>query len=496
MSLTRGGLGQIGARAAAALLGSYLLLSVPLPAPAPPAPPEGRTGFAWGRDSVWRGLEQAFVEAKASDCAAARAVPREITALRQWVEQLRRVDLPPTAPELDSLEARFFRLAPLVAACGTSADAFTALYARTREVVKHLSIMWDMDDPAARDRVYRALYGGRAAVEEVMLQRTDSVAPILHGSPVRSAAPAAESRGVELRSGDILVSRGGYPTSALIARGNDYAGNFSHVALVHVDPESKAISVIEAHIEVGVTVSSFEEYLADRKLRVMLLRPRRDIPPILRDSVLPHRAATTMLQRARAGHIPYDFTMDHEDPSALFCSEVASHAYRSQGVRLWMGISTLSRPGLRRWLASFGVKHFETQEPSDLEYDPQLAVVAEFRDAAALYEDHIANAVTDAMLEGAERGDVLTYPWYALAPARVAKAYSAVAVLLGGTGPIPEGMSAAAALRNRGYSERHRALSASVRAAAAEWQATNGYRPMYWSLVDLARAAVREEHSP
>ena len=496
MSFSRTRVGRIGGRVAAALLGLYLLLSVPLPAPQAPAPPEGRTGFAWDRDSLWRELERAFVAARETGCASVRRVPAEIAVLRRTVDQFRRTDLSPAAPELDSAEARFFRLAPLVAACGTGADEYVQLYSRTREAVKRLSISWDMNDPIARDRVYRALYGGRAAVEEVMLQRTDSFAPILQGSTVRSAAPGARAHGVEIRSGDILVSRGGYPTSALIARGNDYAGNFSHVALVHVDAESKEISVIEAHIEVGVTVSTFEEYLADRKLRVMLLRPRRDIPPILRDSVLPHRAATVMLQRARAGHIPYDFTMDYEDPAKLFCSEVAAQAYLSQGVRLWMGISTLSRPGLRAWLASFGVKHFETQEPSDLEYDPQLAVVAEWRDAASLFDDHIDNAVTDVMLEGAERGDRLSYAWYALAPARLAKGYSAVAVLLGGTGPIPEGMSPSAALRNSGYSARHAALGVRVRAAAAEWQQTNGYRPTYWSLVDLARAAVREERSP
>ena len=37
-----------------------------------------------------------------------------------------------------------------------------------------------------------------------------------------------------------------------------------------------------------------------------------------------------------------------------------------------MGISRISSPGVARWLAAFGVRRFETQEPSDLEYDPQL----------------------------------------------------------------------------------------------------------------------------
>jgi hypothetical protein len=155
-----------------------------------------------------------------------------------------------------------------------------------------------------------------------------------------------------------------------------------------------------------------------------------------------------------------------------------------------MGISTISRPGLRRWLASFGVRHFETQEPSDLEYDPQLVVVAEWRDAASLFQDHVDNAVTDAMLEGADRGDALSYPWYALAPMRLAKAYSWLVERFGRIGPVPEGMSAKAALRNRAFSARHRRIATRVREQAASVQAERGYPPPYWTLVELAREAA------
>ena len=299
------------------------------------------------------------------------------------------------------------------------------------------------------------------------------------------------SHGVELRSGDIIVSRGGYPTSALIARGNDYPGNFSHVALVYIDSATHAISVIEAHIEMGVAISSFDKYLADKKLRLMLLRPRTDLPAMRADPLLPHRAAAAMFARASSGHIPYDFAMDYHDPSRLFCSEVASSAYHGQGVELWTGISTISNPGLRRWLASFGVANFETEEPSDLEYDPQLVVVAEWRDMDALFSDHIDNAVTDVMLEGAERGDALTFAWYKLPPARLAKAYSWMLEQMGRTGPMPEGMSASSALRNRAYSERHAMLAARVRASAAAWKTAHGYRATYWTLVELAQNRSR-----
>jgi hypothetical protein len=391
---------------------------------------------------------------------------------------------------LDSLESAFFRLAPLVAACGALANDYVALQGRAREAIKEKSIAWDLTDRTVRDRLYRSLYGSRAAVEEVMLQH-DSVAALYIGSDVASSTPSATSNGVVLHSGDILASRGGYPTSALIARGNDYPGNFSHIALVHVDSATRAITVIEAHIERGVALGTAEQYLADKKRRVMVLRLRPDLPALVHDPMLPHRAATRMLERARAGHIPYDFTMDYDDAAKLFCSEVASAAYRDQDVTLWTGISTISAPGLRRWLASFGVKQFVTQEPSDLEYDPQLSVVAEWRDAASLFDDHIDNAVTDVMLEGAERGDALTFDWYSLPAARVLKGYSWLRERFGGIGPIPEGMAPAAALRNRSYNASHAALKAAVRDAAAGWQAAKGYRPPYWVLVSLARQASR-----
>jgi hypothetical protein len=359
-----------------------------------------------------------------------------------------------------------------------------------RDVVKIQSRHWDVSGTPARSRLYRALYGGRALVEELQLDHPDSVAALYLGPDAPSASPSTVVQGVRIHSGDILVSRGGYPTSALIARGNDYPGNFSHVALVHVDSATGVASTIEAHIERGVVVSSAEQYLADKKLRILVLRLRADLPRIVADPMLPHRAASAMLARARANHIPYDFAMDYTDPARLFCSEVASAAYRAEGVTLWTGLSTLSAPGLRRWLAAFGVRHFETQEPSDLEYDPQLAVVAEWRDPAQLLRDHVDNAVTDALLEGAERGDALTYPWYKLPIARVMKGYSWVLERFGKIGPVPEGMSPSAALRNSSYTARHRALAARVRVEAERLAGRQGYFPPYWVLLDLARKAV------
>jgi len=479
-----------GAVTAAALVLLFVALAVPGPAPKAEAAPVRARRFVWSSDSLWKALEERFVDARAGGCGAEPETGPALTALERSIGSLGTTRVGPDDPSLDALERDYFAVAPRVAACPALIERFVALHGRMREAVKWQSSSWDVNALPARDRLYRALYGGRAAVEEVMLQQPARTSPLLLGSDAPSATPSAESNGVTLHSGDILVSRGGYPTSALIARGNDYPGNFSHIALVHVDSATRAISVIEAHIEIGVVVGTADQYLADKKLRVMLLRPRADLPALQRDPQLPHRAASAMLARARGGHIPYDFEMDYTDPSRLFCSEVASAAYKAAGLELWMGLSTISRDGLRDWLSAFGVRHFATQEPSDLEYDPQLQVVAEWHDAATLFDDHVDNAVTDVLLEGAEQGERLGFPWYELPLARVLKGYSWVRERAGGVGPIPEGMSPSAALRNRGYGERHRAVAAEVRDRAKVWEREKGYVPTYWTLVELARASV------
>ena len=469
-----------------------VLLSLPAREVAVPDPPPRGAPFVWNQDPLWRGLEAKYVALRATGCSDGEE-SRGISAVEAQLDTIASAPLSPADTRFDSLEQAFFALGPVVAACPAQLHDYVTLSGHLRQVVKDQSRSWNPDNIEAKQRVYRLLYGARAAVEEAMLQHPDSADALLVGRDEPSATPSAKVHGVRVHSGDMLVSRGGYPTSALIARGNDFPGNFSHVGLVHVDSATHAVSVIEAHIEIGVAIASAEEYLADKKLRVMVLRPRADLPQLQADPILPHRAASLALARARAGHTPYDFTMDYTDPSKLFCSEVASSAYHDVGINLWMGLSTITRPGIRRWLSQLGVRHFETQEPSDLEYDPQLVVVAEWRDPATLWQDHVDNAVLDAMLEDADSGTGLGYPRYRLPLVRLAKAYSAVRVVLGGHGPIPEGMSPESALRHEAFVERQRGLAARVQAAAAALEAKQGYRPSYWALVDLARRELSAE---
>ncbi len=480
------------------LIGLYLLLA--LPPSAPDVPEQGPSlharPFLWNQDARWDSLEEMYVKARRAGCDTMRLkFDASMRGLQDIILHIETHTESATSPAFSHLEERIFQTATLLGACPRGVPDFLALVSRLRSALKRQSERWDMTDRQTREILYRLLYGTRSAAEEVILQtpREQRPSPLLEGTQEPSATPAAVILDVTVHSGDILVSRGGAPTSALIARGNDFPGNFSHAALVYVDSATGRLSIIESHIEYGVTVSTREEYLRDTKLRILVLRLRADLPILVHDPLLPHRAASMMLRRARAGHIPYDFAMAHDDSTELFCSEVVSSAYGMFGVHLWIGKSYISSPGLRGWLGDFGVRHFATEEPSDLEYDPQVRVVAEWRDPETLRKDHLDNAVTEAMLEGAERGDRLRYDWYLLPIARVVKAYSVVLNLFGFAGPIPEGMSAAAGLKHEDYVTRHEAAVAAVRESADRFRHDRGFEPPYWRLLQMARTSLQRE---
>jgi hypothetical protein len=471
----------------------YLVLLIP---ESPSIIPERALNqpFLWNEDSLWLALEKRFIQARQTGCDhLSDTIDESLLTINTLIDRISSDSLQPEEHQFSVLEDALFNLAPLIGACQHRITDYIELFSQLRYVVKTQSFHWNMNDAQTRRTIYRMLYGGRAAIEEIMLQADPETIPACvmdHEEP--SKTPSASIHGVTIHSGDILVSRGGAPTSALIARGNDYPGNFSHVALVHVDEKTKQVSLVEAHIECGVKIATLDEYLRDKKLRVMVLRLRADLPQIIIDPMLPHKAATLALNESLEHHIPYDFEMNFQDNTKLFCSEVASAPYQKLGIKLWMGISSISSPGIVRWLTSFGVKYFKTQEPSDLEYDPQLRVIAEWRDPETLFKDHIDNAVIEVMLERAESGKELNYSWYLLPVARIIKLYSSFLNVFGLAGPIPEGMSATAALRNQKLTDDHNAIKFRTESMARKFKKQYNYTPPYWKLLTFARKALIE----
>jgi hypothetical protein len=208
--------------------------------------------------------------------------------------------------------------------------------------------------------------------------------------------------------------------------------------------------------------------------------------------MLPHKAASAALIDARQRHIPYDFEMDYRDPGKQFCSEVVAHAYARSGGQLWAGPTFISSPVVVQWLASVGVRHFETQEPADLECDPQLNIAGEWRDRGALLKAHIDDAVTDAMIELSSVGP-LPHNRLMLPFARISRVWSVALNRVGRVGPIPEGMTATQALRVAAYRDMHARHAARVAVDAEQFRGGKGYEPPCWELAKMARLAVERE---
>ncbi len=450
----------------AILIGLYALLLIPLPEKEADVQKASETPFIWDRDALWEHLENTFVEGKSMQPALLDSlVQRKSLEIDSLLEAHEGLEIAPGDTFYPQVLDGFFQIAPLIAAQPDKSGWHIEFYNRIRKKMKEDASRWDMNSPGAREQSYRVLYGVRAAVEEILLQSTQAqFTTTMYVTDEPSATPEASILGIEVHSGDLLVSRGGAEVSAFISRGNDFPGNFSHVALVYIDEETREPFLVEAHIEKGVAIATLEEYLKDKKLRFMVMRPRADLEALQENPLLPHQAARYMYQEARSRYIPYDFKMDYFDDSAMFCSEVGSYAYKQNGVQLWEFTSTISSDGIMNWLHDFGVEHFVTQMPSDLEYDPMLSVVGEWRDRETLFQDHLDNAVMDALIEQANAGEKLGYTMWLLPVARALKGYCFLLNTFGKEGPIPEGMSAVQALKNNDFVDRFQTLKTYTRA--------------------------------
>lgn len=480
---------KIALRTLLALIILYCLLLIPDSKQKLPTQPAGKP-FAWNQDSMWHALEKTFSDAKQAPGQTIDSSIKMLLTQQQSLHQyISSKQISEADTSLKQLLQNYFRLAPLVAAMPHYRDSFIHIYNSNRNEVKQQSQHWNMNSAAVRNTIYELLYGMRAAAEEVLLQTADK--PFEAAINVKyeaASSPYTTIFGIAVHSGDLLVSRGGAEVSALISRGNNYPGNFSHVAMIYVDEKSTPY-LIEAHIEKGVAISSAEQYIKDKKLRFMVLRPRADLPALKADPLLPHKAAKYAYDEAMKRHIPYDFKMNFYDSTALFCSEVASYAYRKQGVQLWQALSTISSQGVVNWLSDFGVENFVTQMPSDLEYDSQLSVVAEWRNPETLMKDHIDNAVMDVLLEEADKGKQITYAHWQLPFVRIIKLWCIIQNAFGKPGIIPEGMNATRALKNQTFVAMYNNLREKTRESVSVFFAEKHYQPPYWQIISLARSA-------
>ncbi|MCO5143103.1 MAG: hypothetical protein M9962_08445 [Oligoflexia bacterium] len=222
---------------------------------------------------------------------------------------------------------------------------------------------------------------------------------------------------LQFKSGDILMSRGTAFTSAAIARVGDIDAQFSHLAILYIDKASGKKYTVEAHIEIGTKTFTFEEYLKDGKGRAVLFR--------YADSEMAHLAAKRMFEEANrasnAGeNIPYDFGMVTDEPSELFCSEIVQYGFDMASKQLKRKFHVPLFPTKitvrnRDFFDALGIKVKDTFAPADMEVDPRVELIAEWRDYSRVRMLHHHDAVLVKIYDWMERydytihGDILTF---------------------------------------------------------------------------------------
>lgn len=193
--------------------------------------------------------------------------------------------------------------------------------------------------------------------------------------------PAFDSgQNIPFRSGDVLVMRGSAHNSAAIARIGDVDTQFSHIAIIYVDPNGKHW-MVEALIEDGSVINTLDHVLFHDLGRAVLYR--------CRDAALAARAAELAYKRVLAStngtapHIPYDFTMRLKGRRTLFCAKLVQQAYAdaSNGeVQLPAYKTRLDVKHNKAFLKAIGVRAKETFAPGDIDLDPRFDLVAEWQD--------------------------------------------------------------------------------------------------------------------
>lgn len=212
----------------------------------------------------------------------------------------------------------------------------------------------------------------------------------------------------DLKSGDLLLSRGNAYSSAAIARiaVNDY--QFSHISFVYKDPAQSEIFTTEAHIEIGSITAPLIEHIDGKNAREVVFR--------YLDSDVSHQASKYIYERVLAKQktkktIEYDFSMNYKDDTKLFCTEIISSGfkYASKDADYFPMYKSKFSKGMIPFLNTIGVpatkeniSSMDTFAPGDIQFDPRFDLVAEWRNPKKMEENRIKDFILTKIFERME----------------------------------------------------------------------------------------------
>lgn len=234
--------------------------------------------------------------------------------------------------------------------------------------------------------VFRALRYATDLIGELMInfrqRKPGKSRRLAFSKKTRGTLFHPELRGARLadfKSGDVIVVRGTIHNSAAIARISDVDSQFSHAALVYIDPQGQQ-HVVEALIEDGATTNNLHGALSHDLGRAVVFRHK--------NQELARKAAQNIYEHVRssrrmfARRIPYDFSMELEGYDRLFCSKLIRQAFdeASDGKHVLPAFASRFEQGSRDFLDRIGVTANVSFAPADLELEPGFEAIAEWRD--------------------------------------------------------------------------------------------------------------------
>jgi hypothetical protein len=203
--------------------------------------------------------------------------------------------------------------------------------------------------------------------------------------------PDIDDSRFKFRSGDLMLARGVSFTSAIISQISDNRSHFSHVVFVDVNKKTNVPGTVESYVGSGTKLYDINYALKNENARLLVLRPK--------DALLGQKAAI-FANNAADLKLPYDYSMNFTEYSALSCVELAIYSYDkgSRGaVRLPSYPAQLNLVN-RDFLDKMGLKQGLLITPDDLETDPNFELILDWKDYRLVRDSRYKDAILSEMM--------------------------------------------------------------------------------------------------
>jgi hypothetical protein len=182
-----------------------------------------------------------------------------------------------------------------------------------------------------------------------------------------------------IKVGDLFLIRGKSYVSAMIARIGDAEMQFSHLAIVGLNDKNEKI-IVEALIPFGSKISPLQEWLNQKEARVVHFR-FNDAQIAEKSGRAAYKLAQEYIDKNKQT-IPYDFNMNPQDQSQIFCAELIENSFLHGSdfkVHLPEHKTLATKFKSTVFLKNMGIESDLLFSPGDIEFDSRFDLIADYR---------------------------------------------------------------------------------------------------------------------